>query len=87
MLPAKLAHAGSRMGTHWAARIAERSSTGVWAAAGIRKWNDAFPVATVCIGNHDERVIRKATEAGIPRIMLRNYADIWQTPRWRWVGD
>lgn len=53
----------------------------------IQKWNNIFPTMTVTIGNHDERVFRKAADAGIPEFMLRDYAEMWDTPGWNWVYD
>ena len=53
----------------------------------IEKWQEEFPVATVCIGNHDARVVRTAESVGIPSKFLRYYADIWDTPDWDWVDD
>ncbi|GAF88565.1 unnamed protein product [marine sediment metagenome] len=53
----------------------------------IAKWCKAFPEATVTIGNHDERVIRLAESVNIPRKFLREYADIWDTPKWTWTAD
>lgn len=50
----------------------------------IQQWYRAFPKAKVCIGNHDERVIRLAESVNIPSRFLRDYADIWQTPGWNW---
>ena len=53
----------------------------------IAKWRDAFPKARVCIGNHDERVVRLAESVNIPAKFLRNYADLWDTPTWDWGYD
>lgn len=53
----------------------------------IQRWYKVFPKAHVCIGNHDERVIRLAAEAGIPARFLRNYAETWETPKWKWDTD
>lgn len=53
----------------------------------IAKWHEAFPIAKVCIGNHDERVIRLAESVNIPSKYLRNYAEIWDTPGWTWDHD
>lgn len=50
----------------------------------IHHWKKAFPIAKVCIGNHDERVIRLAESVGIPSRFLRNYKDVWDTPKWDW---
>ena len=52
----------------------------------IQKWYKAFPKnATVCIGNHDARPRRVAESVRIPAKFIRDYADIWKTPRWDWV--
>jgi len=53
----------------------------------IGQWRDLFPVAKVCIGNHDERVIRLAESVGIPSKLIREYADMWETPDWDWDWD
>ena len=53
----------------------------------VQKWYKAFPKASVCIGNHDERVIRLAASVGIPAKFIRNYADVWETPGWKWDYD
>lgn len=53
----------------------------------IQKWYKAFGKAKVCIGNHDERVIRLAESVNIPSKFLRDYADIWKTPNWKWAHD
>lgn len=54
---------------------------------GIQKWYKAFPNATITIGNHDERVFKLAESVDIPAYFLRNYNEIWRTPRWKWVYD
>ncbi len=50
----------------------------------IAEWYEEFPKADVTVGNHDERVARKAKDVGIPEIMLKPYAELWGTPRWNW---
>ena len=50
----------------------------------IQKWHKAFSKADVCIGNHDERVLRLAESVNIPSRFIREYADIWKTPGWTW---
>ena len=50
----------------------------------VQKWAKAFPKADVCIGNHDERIVRLAATVGIPARFIRNYQDTWQTPGWNW---
>ncbi len=51
----------------------------------IQKWYKAFPKATICIGNHDKRVIRLAESVNIPKKFLRDFSDVWETPGWKWV--
>lgn len=53
----------------------------------VQKWYSVFPSARVCIGNHDERVIRLAESASIPEFFIRSYNDIWNTPGWVWKHD
>lgn len=49
-----------------------------------QKWFETFPVAKVCIGNHDERVIRLAETVNIPAQFIRDYNEMWHTPTWDW---
>ena len=53
----------------------------------IRAWYEAFPRATVTIGNHDERVYRLAASVNIPSRFIRSYASLWGTKGWKWVRD
>lgn len=54
----------------------------------IARWYEAFPTAEVCEGNHDKRIIRAAWDAEVPEVMLRDYNEVWETPKWRWhVGE
>jgi len=56
----------------------------------IQKWYKAFAHAKkkkVCIGNHDERVIRLAESVNIPSKFLRDYKEIWKTPNWEWAHE
>ncbi len=55
------------------------------ALAKIQKWYRAFPKATVCIGNHDARPKRVAESVNIPERFIRDYADLWKTPNWKWL--
>ena len=57
------------------------------AKAAIAKWHTAFPKAYICIGNHDERIIRLAESVGIPQRFIRSYAETWDTPKWIWDWD
>lgn len=51
------------------------------------KWVKAFPRASVCTGNHDSRFVRLASSVGIPKSILKTYADVWETPKWDWDWD
>lgn len=51
----------------------------------VGKWYRAFPEATVCIGNHDRIVNRKAFTAGIAKKWIREYGDVLGTPTWNFV--
>jgi predicted phosphodiesterase len=51
----------------------------------LSKWWEAFPKASVCIGNHDARVHRIAESNGIPGAFLKGYNELWGTPKtWEW---
>lgn len=50
----------------------------------VQEWYETFPVAKVCIGNHDARHFRTAQKAGIPDRFVRSYAEVWNTPNWNW---
>jgi predicted phosphodiesterase len=51
----------------------------------VSRWHKGFPDATVTIGNHDERVHRLASSVNIPARFIREFADVWGTPSWKWV--
>ncbi len=55
----------------------------------IQKWYKVFSNKNtkVCIGNHDERVIRLAESVNIPSKFLRDYKEIWKTPNWEWEHE
>lgn len=53
----------------------------------ISRWSKAFPVADVCIGNHDERLVRLAETVNIPAKFIRDYRELWQTPKWKWAYE
>ena len=48
----------------------------------IQKWYQAFPKATVIIGNHDRIIMRKAYSAGVSKMWIKDYADVLGTPGW-----
>ncbi len=54
------------------------------AYSAIQKWYKAFPHANVLIGNHDARVLRLAESVNIPSKFIRDFSDIFDTPKWTW---
>jgi predicted phosphodiesterase len=53
----------------------------------VGRWVDAFPIAKVCIGNHDERPQRLAASVNIPEEFLLSYNAMWGCPQWDWAHD
>jgi len=51
----------------------------------VEKWNKAFPVADVVIGNHDRIVMRKAFTGAIPSVWIKSYNEVLGT-NWNWVN-
>lgn len=51
------------------------------------KYVDEFPEVTVCIGNHDRLIMRKAQTAGLSRHWIRDYAEVLGCPGWEFVED
>lgn len=50
-----------------------------------KEWYKAFPTVKACIGNHCDRIFRKARAAGIPGKMIKSYEEIWEAPKgWKW---
>jgi len=50
----------------------------------IKRWHKAFPKASVCIGNHDERVLRTAKGSGVPSLYLKPFNEVYGTNGWDW---
>lgn len=46
----------------------------------LKKWYEAFPVAKVCIGNHDALAMRKIYTAGLPLNWLKSLEQILEAP-------
>ena len=51
----------------------------------VAQWYKAFPVADVCIGNHDRMAARKSMTGGIPAAWIKPYNEVLGTPNWNWV--
>lgn len=50
----------------------------------VARWHKAFPHASVCVGNHDDRIYRRALSFGIPRQAMKELSHIYDTPTWKW---
>ena len=51
----------------------------------ISRWNEAFPKATVIIGNHDRLIMRKAQTSAIPSKWIKSYKEVLEVPNWNFV--
>ena len=48
----------------------------------IQQWYKVFPVAEICIGNHDLIPLRKAFNAGLSKQWIKPIGEILDTPNW-----
>ena len=48
----------------------------------IARWYEAFPKATVIIGNHDRLIMRKAQTSAIPKKWIKSYKEVLEVPNW-----
>jgi metallophosphoesterase superfamily enzyme len=48
----------------------------------IQDWYSAFPVAKVCLGNHDLIPNRKAFNAGLSKRWIKTMDEVLKTPNW-----
>jgi len=54
----------------------------------LQKWFKAFPKLTLCRGNHDMLVDRKAKTAGLPKRAFKSFREIWNLPKgWKDVWE
>jgi metallophosphoesterase superfamily enzyme len=51
----------------------------------IARWRNAFPMATVIIGNHDRIIMRKAQTSSIPSKWIKSYKEVLDVPDWDFV--
>lgn len=51
----------------------------------VKLWYNAFPKATVIIGNHDRIIMRKAQSSGLSKMWIKDYADVLGVPNWKFV--
>ncbi len=51
----------------------------------LKRLYKIFPVVKVCISNHTDRIYRAPFKNGIPKALIKAYADILEAPRgWVW---
>lgn len=48
----------------------------------LQRYYEAFPDATVILGNHDRMIRRKAFAGDIPKAWIKEYGDALDTPEW-----
>lgn len=51
----------------------------------VKDWYNAFPKATVIIGNHDRLIMRKAYTSGLSKMWIKGYAEVLGTPGWNFT--
>jgi hypothetical protein len=51
----------------------------------LQKWHKSFPNADVCIGNHDAIPFRKGYSSGLPKVWIKEYKDVLNTPTWNFA--
>jgi hypothetical protein len=57
------------------------------AYAELAKWKKAFPVAKVCIGNHDAIATRKAFNAGLSKRWVRSISEVFDLDGWEFAEE
>jgi len=53
----------------------------------LNKYYEAFPNATVIIGNHTSMAYRKALSGGLSKDWIREYSDVLEVPNWEFVYE
>jgi metallophosphoesterase superfamily enzyme len=53
----------------------------------VHRYYEAFPEATVIIGNHDRMSFRKAFSGGVPKAWIKDYKEVLHTPKWVFVVE
>lgn len=52
----------------------------------LQKWFKAFPMVSLCIGNHDRLVDRKSKTVGLPSRCFTSFRNMWNLPK-GWKDD
>lgn len=53
----------------------------------LKKWYKAFPKAHVTLGNHDLIIMRKAQTSAVPKKWIKEYKDVLEVPKWKFVDE
>ena len=53
----------------------------------VKPWYKAFPKAFITTGNHDAIPARKAVTYNIPKFLLKDQSEVYNTPKWKWVTE
>jgi len=53
----------------------------------IAIWYKEFPVAKVCIGNHDLIPVRKSFNAGVSKIWIKSISEVLDTHNWEYAEE
>lgn len=53
----------------------------------IGKWHEAFPGASVVLGNHDILAMRKVFSAGLSKKWIKSFEDVLRTPTWSYQDE
>jgi metallophosphoesterase superfamily enzyme len=53
----------------------------------IKTWHDVFPNAKICVGNHDEMILRKAKNSGISFNWIKDIKEVLETPSWEYGNN
>lgn len=56
------------------------------AEEGIKKLHQWFPNMLILRGNHDNRILNKAIEAGIPSQMFKDIDEVFNFKGWTWIS-
>ena len=57
------------------------------AVASIAPFYEAFPNVTVCLGNHDRIVLRKAFASGVSERWIKDFNKVLEVPKWKFVDE
>ena len=53
----------------------------------LADWRSEFPVLRLARSNHGDMLARKMFANGLPSAALRDYAEIYKTPKWKWSDE